>query len=827
MANMQVIKRSGDVVPVDFNKILTRISQQCTNLSVDASKVAQSTINKLKDRIKTEEIDTISSKIAEDYKLIHPDYAKLASRLIISNLHKSTTPKFTECMLKSNLISSEFKQFFSDNRAELNALVDDSRDYLLDYFGYKTLERIYLIKNTVGGDVVINDRPQYMYLRVACHLWAASHMCVNAKLAKIKETYDLLSLQYYTHATPTLMNACKLNGQLNSCFLLTMEDSGEGILKAVADCSRVSMGAGGVGIYLGDVRSRGQLIKRTHGKSSGILPVTKILEACMREFDQGGGRPGACAIYYPIHGGDIEDVLKLKLPQGGETERARDIFVGVCISDLFMKLYKQEVSDKNATGKSDVVWPLFSVDTAPGLSDVYDNMEVCVICNYCRCPTYNKYFPLREQQYNTPHEHVYGEHPAYTALFDKYWKENKAIKYVSPMYLMDMICKSQRESGTPYVFFRDAANRNSNQKNIGVIKGSNLCIEIVEYFDENSVANCSLASINLKKYVGGSGGSSDAFDFALLHKNTRSVVASLNQTIDTTMYPMPECKVNHNKYRPIAVGVQGLANVFMELRLPFLSKEAEKLELQIFETIYHACLTESCALAERDGPYSAFEGSPASQGVLRFDHGKYSARMYEWSELKQKIKKYGLRNSLTTALMPTASTSQILNNNESFEPIPSNIYTKTTLAGKFLVINEYMIRHLLELNLWNADIKDKIITNNGSLAGIKEIPQNVQSLYEVVWDMKQKEIINRAALRSNFIDQSQSMNVYVKNNSDSVLRAIIEHSWSLGLITGSYYIRTLPSGVKNITSDKPSDKPVEKPTDDAPVCYKGCETCSA
>jgi len=787
---MFVVKRNGNLEKWDFNKINKRIGALCSGLKINIDYITQKIINILHNKIKTSEVDEISAKIAEELKLIHPDYAILAGRLLVSNLHKNTSDDFTSIL---PFLNDKFKDVINNNANLLNSMIDHSRDFNFNYVALKTLFRLYLIKN----NNIIIERPQYMYMRVAIHLWYDN-------LDKIKETYDLLSLHYYTHATPTLINACRLNGQLNSCFLLTVEDSGAGIMKTATDSSLISMGAGGVGIDISNIRSRGQIINRTGGKASGVVPVMKIYEACMREFDQGGGRPGACAVYLQVHHADIEEFLRCKLQNGIETELTRDLFTAVVIPDLFMKKYL-----------NGDMWCLFSENTAPGLVEVYDGMEICLDCNYCNNPSYNKYFALDDAKFiNCTHigSHIWKEFGAYTTLYNKYESEKRYVKQIKPQVLIDAICNSQRESGIPYVMFKDAANRNSNQKNIGTITSSNLCIEIMEYHDANSIANCSLASINLRNFVKTTNFGSNvlnAFDFKKLKKVVKSIVYALDKTIDNTDYPVVECKQNHMKYRPIGIGVQGLANVFMELRIPYISEEAKQLDLLIFESIYKYALQASCELAKCYRPYDGFDDSPAKNGIFRFNMGnKLAAPQLKWEITKENIHVFGLRNSLLVALMPTASTSIIFNNIESFEALNSNIYTRTTLSGKYTMINDQLMRHLIELNLWNEEIKDKIIENDGSVLDLEEIPREIREIYKTVWEMKQKDVMYRTALRSGFIDQSQSLNIHITNNSGEILRGIIKYAWEIGLITGSYYIRTFVPKVKN-------------------VCYKGCDTCSS
>lgn len=1089
-STMRVLKRgTRGYEPIQFDKITERIKRLCVGLdkSVDPTRVALATIKNLYDGITTEELDKISAKIADSMKLVHPDYSTLAARVLVSNLHKTTPGKFSECMrvLRSKLdtVSTAHFDYIENNAATIDKIIVDDRDYSFDYFGYKTLENSYLMKiseKVVGEDGTVYvdndgnvavptnfnsngipmkdglplhaktqdrvfDRPQYMFMRVAISI----HM---GNLNAIKESYDAMSQMYFTHATPTLFNACSRSQQLMSCFLFGTDDSIEGIMKNLTDTALTSKRAGGIGIHMSNIRSRGSLIKGTNGKSSGLPKQLKMYNEVARTFDQGGKRLGAIAIYLEPWHGDVLKFLQMKLNQGAETERARDLFYAMWIPDLFVSRVE-----------SGAKWSLFSPDTAPGLADVYDGMDVCKKCGYCINPAYNKYVSnVLEMSAFCVHDY----HPvdAFTMLYTEYENRGLAMQVVSAREIMDAICDMQRESGTPYICFKDHVNRTSNQKSVGTIKSSNLCVvpetyiltrkgqmmikdivdtrvevwngveftwttprktgtgqklvnveldngecitctpyhkfyinngngnikldaadlktgdtlidyelpvirdgvdfpcayahglfcsdndnnydlyncnslqpkftvpmtaklsdkidwftgfcdgncvvminpdgsviqcvsdkrdfllhirlmlqtigirsllvnnhlhvydiaalvslgfkprrftipagisnvkkypvkvlrvlnlqrtsdtycfaelnrgmgmfngvlagncaEIMEWSSADSYACCTLASINLKKFL-----IDGKINHELLHKIVRMITRNLDIIIDINDYPVIECKRNAGELRPIGIGVQALADVFAAKRVPFLSPEAARDDIEIFETIYHAALVESCNRAKTHGKYKGFDSSPAANGILSFDLWKsnqkkisspvadvniFSGR-YDWDALKVEIMKYGLRNSLLVAPMPTVSTSQIMGNNESFEPFASNIYTKTTLAGKFTIANNAMVRHLIELGLWNDDVRNKIINSDGSVHGLVEIPQEIRNIYSTVWEMKQSELMKRAATRLAFIDQSQSLNIHIRDNSNAILRSVFMTGWKLGLKTGSYYIRTQPA----------------------------------
>ncbi len=816
------VQKRGDrgLEEVKFDKITERIKLLCRGLSpvVDATKVALSTINSLYNGIPTEELDMISAKTAEQYKLIHPDYGTLAARVCISNLHKSTPHRFSECMERIGkelyVKSDEHYQFIAANAERLDAMIVHENDYTLDYFGFKTLDYGYLVK--INGKTC--DRPQYMYMRVAIALYKDSNRDANKALDNIKACYKLFSHGYFTHATPTLFNSCTKYQQLNSCFLLGTGDSIESIMKNASDCAFISKWAGGIGVHMHNIRANGTIIRSTGGRSSGLPRQLKIYNEVARTFDQGGKRLGAIAVYLEMWHGDIMQFLKMKLQNGAPEERARDLFYALWVCDLFVKRVR-----------NDEPWSLFSEDTAPGLSDVYDGMEQCTICDKYR------------EHAGAECAHVWRRVDAFTELYTRYEREGRALRKVSARDVLDAVFTMQRESGTPYICFKDRVNRKSNQANLGTIKSSNLCAEIVQWSNDKSYACCTLASINLRKYLVEDGTRADgstkySFSFNKLHEVTRLVARNLDIIIDVNKYPVKECGDNSYAYRPIGIGIQALADIFCIMRIPFLSAEAERLDVAIAETIYHAALTESCERAKQLGAYSAFRGSPASEGRLQHDlwleeTARNSSKLelpatrLDWDPLRADIKTHGVRNSLVVAYMPTVTTSQILGNNESFEPYNSNIYTKTTLAGKFTVSNTTMIRHLSDLGIWNESIKNRIVSNNGSVQDIEEIPRDVREIYKTVWELPQRQLMRRAALRSAYVDQAISLNIHVNDNSTDVLRAIFMEGYDLMLKTGSYYIRTKPAAkaIKNV--DVKADIPVETDTDD--VCYAGKEGCTS
>jgi ribonucleoside-diphosphate reductase alpha chain len=853
----------------------------------------------LHDGIRTEELDRISANVAESLKLVHPDYSILAARILISNLHKTTPDRFSTCIAflaeKLEVLDPVCCVFIAEHAATLDAMIIDDNDYLFDYFGYKTLEHAYLMKvdqpvlgtdglpiyedaNGVahtpthesrrgtplaecdGATVALRprvekrvaDRPQYIFMRVAIGIYMGSSQDAQTVLSNIHHCYKMLSELYFTHATPTLFNACTASGQLLSCFLCSTKDSIEEIHRTLTNTALISKKAGGIGVHMHGIRCLGSLIKGTNGPSSGLPKQLKIYNESARCWDQGGKRKGAFAIYIEPWHGDIMRFLCMKLAQGLDTERARDLFYALWVPDLFVQRARQGHQ-----------WSLFSEHTAYGLSSVYDGMDVCTKCGYCdnidvtnmmKNPNAIEFRDI----FGDPAKHagcsghIFAPRDVFTELYTTYESEGLAVSALPAREILDAVFKMQRESGTPYICFKDHVNRMSNQKNIGTIKSSNLCTEIMEWSSADSYACCTLASINLRKYLVKDANGRLTFDHERLHAVVRLITRNLDLVVDNNKYPVPECEGNSRDYRPIGIGIQGLADIFALMRIPFLSPEADTLDLEIAETIYHAAITESVARARECGPYKAFAGSPASRGLLHPELwaanqqriggpfagvNVYSGR-YDMDALRADVVQYGLRNSLHIAFMPTVSTSQILGNNESFEPFDANIYAKGTLAGKFTVTNNAMIRHLVELGLWNETIKNKIIAAGGSVQGIAEIPASVRAIYATVWELSQRDLMKRAAIRAAFVDQSSSLNIHLSNNSDAALRSVFINGWDLGLPTGSYYIRTKPAAeaminnaavVREIKVDTTSDSNAASDLPEGGVCRMeaGCVMCSS
>ncbi len=742
---MKVVKRSGKLEPVSFDKITARINKLCYGLNqkfVSPIEISKKVIQGLYDGVSTTELDNLAAETAASMAIVHPDYALLAARVAVSNLHKNTSKSFSGTVDKlyhyidpktnaqAGLIGDSTYKVVMDNADRLNSAIIYDRDFTFDYFGFKTLEKSYLMR--LDGNVV--ERPQHMLMRAAIGIHGED---VDSAI----ETYNLMSEKWFIHATPTLFNAGTPKPQLSSCFLLsTTEDSISGIFETLNRCAKISQSAGGIGLSIHNVRAKGSYIKGTGGTSNGIVPMLKVFNDTARYVDQGGGkRKGAFAIYLEPWHADIKDFLDLKKNHGKEEMRARDLFYALWISDLFMKRVKEN-SD----------WSLFCPNEAPGLHDAY------------------------------------GEE--FEALYTKYEQEGKARKTVKAQELWFAILDSQIETGTPYILYKDAANIKSNQKNLGTIKSSNLCTEIMEYTSPDEVAVCNLASISLPRFVDTA---TQSFDFEKLHEITRVVTRNLNKVIDINYYPVPEAANSNLRHRPIGIGVQGLADAFMMLRMPFDGEKAKQLNKDIFETIYHASLVESNAIAEKEGAYESFAGSPASQGLLQFDlwNVKPSER-YDWDGLKEKIKDKGIRNSLLLAPMPTASTSQILGNNECFEPYTSNLYTRRTLSGEYIVINKHLLKDLISNGLWNEEMKQILMASNGSIQNIDGVPDDLKELYKTVYELSQKVIIDMAADRGAFICQSQSLNLFVESPNYGKLTSMHFYAWQKGLKTGMYYLRS-------------------------------------
>ncbi|HMR90308.1 MAG TPA: ribonucleoside-diphosphate reductase subunit alpha [Saprospiraceae bacterium] len=743
---MQVIKRSNKREPVSFDKVTARINKLCYGLNskfVDPIEISKKVVQGLYDGVRTTDLDNLAAETSATMAARHPDYAILAARIAVSNLHKNTEKSFSVTMerlfkyidpktnMSAGLIGEETIQVIREHADLLDSAIIYDRDYSFDYFGFKTLEKSYLLR--MDGEVV--ERPQHMLMRAAVGIHGKD---VEAAI----ETYTLMSEKWFIHATPTLFNAGTPKPQLSSCFLLSMtDDSIPGIFETLSRCAKISQSAGGIGISVHNVRAKGSYIKGTGGTSNGIIPMLKVFNDTARYVDQGGGkRKGAFAVYLEPWHADIFDFLDLKKNHGKEENRARDLFYAMWVPDLFMERVKDN-------GK----WSLFCPNEAPGLHECYG-----------------------------------GE---FEALYHKYETEGRARKTISAQDLWFAILESQIETGTPYILYKDACNNKSNQKNLGTIKSSNLCTEIIEYTAPDEVAVCNLASISLSKFVIED---KKTFDFQKLHDITKVITRNLNKIIDINYYPIPEAQNSNFRHRPIGIGVQGLADAFILMRMPFDSDEAKKLNADIFETIYNAALEESCTLAQRDGSYTTFAGSPASKGILQFDMWGIDPGQgrYDWNRLKEDIKNKGLRNSLLLAPMPTASTSQILGNNECFEPYTSNIYTRRTLSGEYIIVNKHLLKDLTRLGLWNDELKQKLMAANGSVANIPEIPNELKALYKTVYEISQKVIIDQAADRGAFICQSQSLNLFVENPNFGKLSSMHFYGWQKGLKTGMYYLRS-------------------------------------
>ena len=793
---MRVIKRTGEQESVSFDKVLARISNLSDGLNVNVYEIAQKVCSRIYDLVKTSELDELSAQMCSSMIVDHPDYGVLASRIIISNHHKNTSPSFSETIniLYENqddegnnnpLISKDLFDVVQKNKEKLNSYIDYQRDYSFDYFGFKTLERSYLLK--VNGKIV--ERPQHMLMRVALgiHGW---------DFKDALETYDYMSKKYFIHATPTLFNAGTTCAQLSSCYLLSMNgDSVDAIFESLKECALISKHSGGIGLHIHNIRAKGSRIRGTNGTSDGILPMLKVFNHTGRYINQSGKRNGSIAIYLEPWHADVESFLDMKKNQGNEEERARDLFYALWIPDLFMERVKE--------GK---MWSLMCPDRCPGLSDVYGD------------------------EFNT--------------LYQKYEAEGKFTKQVKAQDIWFKILESQIETGVPYLLFKDACNKKSNQKNLGTIRSSNLCTEIIEYSSPDEIAVCNLASICLPTYICYSENGEPYFDFEKLHQVTMIITKNLNKVIDINFYPHPKAKKSNLRHRPIGIGIQGLADLLVLMRMPFESKEAKDLNLLIFETMYHAALTQSMNISKKrheyflestssdttdtrqqqiqaylkttefdpkpdskyPGAYSSFDGCPASQGILQYDmwNMKPTPGRYDWDSLKEDIKKYGIRNSLLLAPMPTASTSQIMSFNECLEPFTSNLYKRKTLAGEFILVNKYLIKDLIDRNLWNKDMKTTIMLSEGSIAHISEIPKDLRELYKTVWEISQKTLIDMAADRGAFICQSQSLNLFMDGDKAhfKALTSMYFYAHAKGLKTGVYYLRTKPKAkVQQFTID--------------------------
>jgi len=783
--SMHVLKRNGTREAVSFDKVLSRVRKAARGLSVNPDALAQQVLTRIYDGVPTTQLDELTAANAASLSTIHPDWATLASRIAVSNHHKNTCPSFSEVMRalanqtmpKTNekicYISQDLLKVLDKHGEKIDSYIVHDRDYLLDYFGFKTLEKSYLLKDT---NMVILERPQHMWMRVSLALWGDN-------LERAFETYDVMSKKLMTHATPTLFNAGTPRQQLSSCYLLAMhDDSIAGIYKTLGDCAAISKYAGGIGLHVHNIRARGSLIRGTNGTSNGLVPMLRVFNNTARYVDQGGGkRNGSFAIYLEPWHADIDDFLKLKLNSGSEEERARDLFYALWIPDLFMERVE-----------ADGDWTLFCPSEAPGLADVWGD--------------------------------------DFKRLYEKYEKEGRGRKVVKAQKLWFQILDAQMETGTPYLVYKDAANRKSNQQNLGTIKSSNLCSEIIEFSNSQETAVCNLASLALPSFV-----DDGIFNFKELMRVTRIAVRNLNRVIDINYYPTAETKRSNLRHRPIGLGVQGLADVFAMLGLSWESEEASRLNQIIFEHMYYAAVETSCELAQEEGPYETFfqhanpyteanhadwgmnPSCPAASGRLQpdlwnvipltqkddteLDELGFFGCHLEWDALRDKAKK-GMRNSLLIAPMPTASTSQILGFNECFEPFTSNLYTRRTLAGEFIVVNKHLMKELMDLGLWSEDMKQQIIARNGSVLGIPEIPVDVQQRYKTTWEIKQRFLIDMAAARGAFICQSQSLNLFVADPNYAKLTSMHFHAWKQGLKTGCYYLRTkAPVSAQKFTID--------------------------
>lgn len=736
-----------------FDKVTKRISELCDGLNVQPDKVAQKVFSDMFDGINTSQIDDISSDAAIHMITEHPDYETLATRIVVSNMHKTSPKMFTDSMLVNHangVVSDYFMKCISTSH---EFAIKRDRDYKFSFFGLKTLQKMYL---NAG------ETPQYMFMRVAVGIHGDD-------VQRAIETYNLMSEMYFTHATPTLFNAGSVRPQMSSCFLLDMkEDSVDGIFETLKRCAHISKWSGGIGLNCHNIRAKGSRIAGTNGTSDGIIPMLRVYNNTARYINQGGRRKGSFAVYLEPWHADIRDFLELRLNSGDEESRCRDIFTALWIPDLFMQKVEEDAD-----------WHLMCPKESPGLSDVY------------------------------------GED--FNELYRMYVAQGRFRDVVKARDIWNALIKSQVETGTPYMLYKDSVNKKSNQKNLGTIKSSNLCTEIVEYTNPDEVAVCNLASISLPAFV-----KDGEFDFVKLCEVTRVMTRNLNRVIDKNFYPIPEAETSNKRHRPIAIGVQGLADVFMMLGLTFDEPRARQLNKDIFENIYFGALTESCALAKEDGPYETFKGSPAHDGQLQFD--LWGITKHGFDDLKKDIVKWGLRNSLLVAPMPTASTAQILGNNECFEPYTSNLYLRRTMAGEFVMINKHLVKDLMKIGKWNKDIKDQIIANGGSVQQL-DIPDDIKNIYRTSWEISSKSIMEMARDRGIYVDQSQSMNLFVENVTTSKLSSIHMYGWKLGLKTGMYYLRT-----------RAKAKPIQftldptkyGSTNDSPVCKMedGCISCS-
>lgn len=780
---MEVVKRDGTREYVKFEKISSRIKKQTYGLNedyVDYFEVSKKVIAGLYDGVTTEELDRLAAETSASLVASHPDYSTLAARIAITSLYKRVDKRFTATAdklyhyinpktgEKAGMISDDVYKVIVKNAKELDAMVVHDRDFNFDYFGFKTLEKSYLLK--MFGEVA--ETPQHLYMRVAVGIWLDD-------LEMVQKTYDMLSQGLFTHATPTLFNAGTKRPQLSSCFLLDIDDDSiPGIYKTLSDCAVISQNAGGIGVNIHKIRAKGSYIKGTNGTSNGIVPMLKVFNETARYVDQGGGRrKGSIAVYLEPWHADVFDFLDLRKNHGKEEMRARDLFLAMWTPNLFMERVE-----------SDGLWSLFSPDEVPGLIDTYDSPE-------------DKKF---------------------TELYTKYERDGKAIKTIKARELWEKILDSQIETGTPYMLYKDAANYKSNQKNLGTIKSSNLCCEVLLYTSKEETAVCNLASVALPKFIDVPSGKVReknkklrTYNFKKLYEVVYQMTINLNRVIDVNYYPTPETKTSNLRHRPIGLGVQGLADTFAMLSMPFESPEAQKLNKEIFETIYFAALTASNDLAKRDGTYASYYGSPASLGKLQFELWDFDidqlSGLWDWYGLKESIKQHGLRNSVLISPMPTASTAQILGNNECFEPFTTNLYKRNVLSGEFVIINKHLVDDLVNIGMWNDKIRLKLFDGNGSIQKIEEIPAEIREVYKTVWEMKGKTILEMSRDRAVFIDQTQSLNLFMQDVTPSKLSSAHMYGWKLGLKTGMYYLRTKAkaSAIKGLGVDMSQLKSLE------------------
>ena len=785
---MYVVKRDGRKEAVKFDKITARIIKMCYGLDplVSPEAVAMKVIEGIYDGVSTSDLDNLAAEVAAAKTIDHPDYALLASRIAVSNLHKETKKTFSEVIedlhhyidpktgQNASLVADDVYAIIQENKEAFDSSIIYDRDFRYDYFGFKTLSRSYLMR--LNGKIA--ERPQQMLMRVAIGIH-------KKDVASAIKTYNLMSEGWFTHATPTLFNAGTPKPQMSSCFLLTMKsDSIEGIYDTLKSCAQISQSAGGIGLALHDIRATGSYIKGTNGTSNGIVPMLRVFNDTARYVDQGGGkRKGSFAMYIEPWHADVFDFLDLKKNHGKEEQRARDLFYALWIPDLFMQRVKENGD-----------WTLMCPHECPGLSDTHS--------------------------------------AAFEALYTKYEKEGKGRKTIKAQDLWFKILESQIETGTPYMLYKDAANAKSNQQNLGTIKSSNLCTEIIEYTAPDEVAVCNLASLALPKYVTEDG----SFDHDKLFEVTYQATLNLNRIIDENFYPVEEAKNSNLRHRPIGLGVQGLADAYIMMGLPFESEEARVLNREVFETIYFASMSASKDLAKIEGPYETIAGSPVSKGIFQFDMwGVTPSNRWEWDILKEEVKKHGVRNSLLLAPMPTASTAQILGNNECFEPYTSNIYTRRVLSGEFIIVNKHLLKDLVREGLWNKDMRQKIMTANGSVQNINEVPQRLKDLYKTAWEISQKAIIDQAADRGAYICQSQSLNIFMENANFGKLTSMHFYGWEKGLKTGMYYLRTkaatdaIKFTVEKTVVEEPTAKSLEVAAE-AIACSldnpDSCEMCS-